>query len=112
MALKLNTTRTFKQAVTLRFLDEEGKIKTGNFTATFRNLLLKKGEAESNESLLDKVLVDIHGLDLTDENGNLLEGDDLIEVAKMDMDIVEALVEAFNAAIEKKRAKKPTSEKQ
>ena len=111
MALKLNTTRTFKQTVNLRFLDEEGKIKTGTFTATFRNLLLKKEEVESQESLLDRVLVSIHGLELEDENGNILEGEDLITVAKMDMDIAEALVEAFNAAIEKKRVKRTTSKK-
>lgn len=109
MALKLNINRTYKHPVVVRYFDEDGKILTGSFTGEFK--VLKADDfGKEDTKLIDLVLRGVSGLELHDEHGNLLQGDDLLQAVKNDTDLASACIEAYNESAEKKRKPK-TSEK-
>ena len=99
--LTINTTRTYKQAITLSLLDEHGKEQTGSFKAIFRILPTSK-LIKSKKSLLDEVLVSVEDIRLLDDKNKPLEGDDLLVGVKDDRDLAVALIEAYNESITKK----------
>ena len=110
MALKLNTNRTFTSPCTVHFQDETGKPASGSFGATYKVVPMDslKDEHNSDKTLLDLVLVSVNEseLELQDENGNRLTGDDLIRAVKNDPAISMALVSTYNEQITKKNLKR------
>ena len=52
---------------------------------------------------IDTVLIGVEGLEIVDDFNNALAGDALLTAVKNDTDLAQACIEAFNAAIEKKR---------
>ncbi|WP_417594975.1 hypothetical protein [Oceanospirillum sp.] len=110
MALKLNTNRTFNAPCTVYFQDENGKPASGSFGATYKVVPMDslKDEHNSDKTLLDLVLVSVNEseLELQDENGNRLTGDDLIRAVKNDPAISMALVSTYNEQITKKNLKR------
>jgi len=107
MAYEINQNRVFKAPVTVHTIDANGKDATGKFSALFRNL--KQSDIEKEERLLDLVLVEVVDLVIKDDDGNVLEGQELISVVKDDLELAGACVDAFNAAMEKKAQKRKTS---
>ena len=109
MALKLNVNRTYKHPVTVRYFDEEGKILTGSFTGEF-NVLKTDDFGKQDAKLIDIVLKGVSGLEMYDEHGNILQGEELLNAVKNDTDLARACIEAYNESAEKKQKPK-TSEK-
>lgn len=113
MALKLNVNRNYKHPVPVKYFSEEGKILSGSFTGTFRVLnseALEKSKEEEGR-FIDLILVGVEGIELEDDNGNILEGDELLAAVKNDVDLANACVEAYEESAQKKRAKPKISEK-
>ena len=109
MALKLNINRTYRHPVTVRFYNEQGNIQTGTFTGEFK--VIKASQLKDDEArLIDLVLAGVDGIELTDEHGNALQGEELLSAVKNDTDLANACIEAYNESAEKKRKPK-TSEK-
>ena len=107
MALKLNVNRTFKHPIPVKFFDESGKVVSGSFNGVFN--VLKASNFEDKETkLIDLILVAVDGIELVDEHGNQLVGDDLLQAVKDDSDLASACIEAYNEASEKKRTKPKT----
>jgi hypothetical protein len=109
MAMKINQNRTFKAPVTVNYYDNDGNLVTGGFTGTF-NTLKATDFNDSQTKFIDLILVDVEGVDMSDDFNNLITGDALVAAVKNDTDLGNACINAFNDAIEKK-AKKPTLEK-
>lgn len=108
MALKLNTQRIYRHPVPVSYYDESGKIVTGSFTGTFK--VMTKGDMDDKDArLIDKILIGVDDIELTDEHGNELQGEELLDAVKNDSDLAAACMEAYNGSIEKKRIKKKTS---
>lgn len=107
MAYEINQNRVFKAPVTVHTIDANGKDSTGKFSAMFKNL--KVSDFDRQEKLLDLVLVDVVDLIIKDDDGNVLTGQELIDVVKDDTDLASACVDAFNSAMEKKAQKRKTS---
>jgi predicted oxidoreductase len=102
MALKINQNRTFKAPVNVNYFDTNGNQISGNFMGVFR--VLKMTDFDNKETkFIDTVLVGVEGIDMSDDFGNAITGDALLVAVKNDTDLASACVEAFNAAIEKKR---------
>lgn len=105
--LKLNTQRTFKTDVTVHGVDESGKSVKGTMAATFKVVSTDQLRAEENadKRLLDLVLKDVHDIELTGPEGNVLQGEALLEACKNDPAIGNALVNAYGHATTKKNLK-------
>ena len=110
MTLRLNTHRTFPMAVNVDFLDDAGKPQKGSFGATFKILPTTElmDESNSEKRMLDLVLVSIKEdeLELIGADGQLLKGDELLEAAKADPTLANALIDAYNLGIAKKGRKR------
>ena len=106
MTLRLNTRRTFTKPVNVEWLDDNGKTQKGSFGATFKIMPTTElmDDSNSEKRLLDIVLVSVNesDLELLDENEKVLTGDALLEAAKTDPTIANALQDAYNAGIAKK----------
>jgi hypothetical protein len=107
MALEINQNRVFKAPVTVFMIGEDGKEKTGKFSAMFKSLKVSDFE-NKDVSLLDLVLVDVADLVVLDDEGNALQGQELVDAVKDDSDLASACVDAFNLAMEKKAQKRKT----
>lgn len=105
--LKLNTTRTFTSAVTVHFVTEAGREESGKMKAEFKIIPTDQFQNGENDdkTLLDLVLVSVSNIELTDDKGDLLEGEALIEACKTDPSISTALVSTFTDKIVKKNRK-------
>lgn len=108
MAVRLNTERSFWTPVPLAWLDPDGKQQEGSFRAKFRVMSGDELEAEDNQDkrLVDLVLLDLDELELVGDGGELLEGEALLEAAKMDPAIGAALLETYREANRKKPRRK------
>lgn len=99
----VNTGRTYKYPVALTVYDEDGKENSGKFKATFK---VKPQDELRNlpvdALLLDEVLVGLTEIRLTDGEGKVLEGDELLHAAKNDPAISTALIAAYNESVSKK----------
>lgn len=99
----VNVNRTYKYPVSLTVYDENGKENSGKFKATFK---VKPQDEMSNlpvgTLLLDEVLKGVEDIALTDDEGTVLKGDDLLHAAKNDPAISTALISAYNESISKK----------
>ncbi|MCU7841897.1 MAG: hypothetical protein KZQ94_21305 [Candidatus Thiodiazotropha sp. (ex Troendleina suluensis)] len=95
--LKLNVNRTFNVPVPVVFVDEQGDEQTGEFKATFR--ILSETEAKVPENtgkrLLELVVQDIQELELVDQDGHSLQGQELKEAALADPTLSSALVSSY-----------------
>ncbi len=102
--LKLNTTRTFPKDVTVPYFDEDGKKQKGKFTAIYKVVPTDELESEENKDkrLLDVVLHGVENLQLTDEDGRVLEGEELLRAAKLDPEIGGAMVITYREVVGKK----------
>ena len=110
MALKLNIERTYKHPVTVNHFDETGKMQTGSFVGVFR--VTKADDYKSEDKrLIDIILVGVEGLELLDEHGNALVGNDLLDAVRNDTELAMACIDAYNGSVEKKRVKGKTSDK-
>ncbi|AQU83251.1 MULTISPECIES: hypothetical protein [unclassified Halomonas] len=99
----VNVNRTYQYPVNLTVYDENGKENTGKFYAKFKILPTDKGrELPEDTLLLDKVLVGVSKIALTDDDGKVLEGDELLHAAKNDPAISVALVSAYQESVTKK----------
>lgn len=112
MALKLNINRTYKHPVTVRYFNEAGQIQTANFVGIFNVRKLNDFEEGSDQRFIDLILAGVEGIEMTDEHGNALSGQELFDAVKNDLDLANACVEAYNESNEKKRTKPKTSEAQ
>lgn len=102
--LKLNKNRTFKTAVPIAYLDEEGIQHEGEISAAFK-VLTKDMSADpelKDKALLDVVLVDVMDFELADDDGNPITGDAFLVACKGDPLIAPALIEAYWINIKKK----------
>lgn len=108
--LKLNTHRTFSQAVTVAFIGDDGSSQKGEFGATFKIMPTKELLDDKNfeKRMLDLVLVSVEetDLDIRDADDHKLSGDELIEALKSDPTVANALIEAYNAGVTKKGKKR------
>ncbi len=96
---KASTTRIFPYPVTVYTRDAEGKEVSGTFTAKFRIL---PSSQKPDQKLLERVLVGVSDLELSDEAGTALSESETLKAAKQDPEISLALVTAYNEAIGKK----------
>lgn len=95
---KVNTARTYPYPVSVTIIDENGQDQTGEFSATFKILPRQKNLPDN---LLEKVLVKLEGLELTDGD-NVLEGKAMLEAAQKDPAISTALLNAYTESVLKK----------
>lgn len=100
---KVNVARTFPCPVTVNIVDENGKDQTGKFTATFKVL---PRQDNPPADLLEQVLVGLDGIELSDENGTVLEGHEALGAAIADPSISIALIDAYSEAVLKKNRRK------
>lgn len=100
---KVNTHRTYPYPVAVTIIDDQGKDQVGNFTAIFKVMPFQK---ERSDSLLDQVLVGLDGIELSDADGNVLEGEAMLSAAKNDPSISMALVNTYNESVIKKNLPK------
>ena len=100
---KINTARTYPYPVSVTIIDENGQGQTGSFTATFK--ILPRQETLPN-NLLEHVLVKIDGLELTDGDGSVLEGEAMLAAAQKDPAISSALLHAYTESVLKKNQPK------
>ena len=103
MALKLAKERIFKYPVEVE-VRVDNKLVTGTFTGVFR--ALKASDMDDEKKLIDAILVSVEGLELEDEHGNVLTGDELVEAVKDDTELVAAIIRAYGEAMEKKDRQK------
>ena len=99
----VNTGRTYKYPVPLTVYDENGKENSGKFKATFK--IKSQDELRNMPAdtlLLDEVLKGIEDICLTDDEGKVLEGDDLLHAAINDPAISTALLTAYQESVTKK----------
>ncbi|MCU7877135.1 MAG: hypothetical protein KZQ84_10095 [Candidatus Thiodiazotropha sp. (ex Lucinoma borealis)] len=100
--LKLNVNRTFNVPVPVVFVDEKGDEQTGEFKATYQVMSEKdaKNPENTGKRLLELVVQDIQDLDLVDQDGQSLQGQELKDAALADPTLSTALVVAYwdNAA--------------
>ncbi|MGH1461001.1 MAG: hypothetical protein ACRBB6_03085 [Neptuniibacter sp.] len=106
--LKLNTERSFKAPVTVRFMDEDGTSQKGTFNAKFKVVSTDTLQEEENadKRLLDLVLLEVNNIELADASGNPLEGEALLEACKSDPSISTALVATYGEQTAKKNLKR------
>lgn len=108
--LKLNTHRTFPMSVNVDYLDDAGKPQKGAFSATFKILPTTElmDESNSEKRMLDLVLAGIKEdeLELIGADDQPLKGDALLEAAKADPTLANALIDAYNQGIAKKGRKR------
>jgi hypothetical protein len=102
MALKIGLNRTFKAPVPVNYFDANGNQVAGGFTGVFKALKMTDFDDKTTR-FVDTVLVGVEGIELVDDFNNALTNDALLDAVKNDTDLAGACVEAFNAAIEKKR---------
>lgn len=100
---KINTHRTYPYPVAVTIIDEHGKEQTGNFTAIFK-ILPRQESLPTN--LLDQVLVGLDGIELSDADGNVLEGEAALTAAKLDPAIGMALLNTYTESVLKKNQPK------
>ncbi|MCU7885779.1 MAG: hypothetical protein KZQ82_16425 [Candidatus Thiodiazotropha sp. (ex Lucinoma annulata)] len=95
--LKLNINRTFNVPVPVVFVDEKGDEQTGEIRATYR--ILPETEAKNPENtgkrLLELVVQDVQELDLVDQDGQSLQGQELKKAALADPTLSSALVTSY-----------------
>lgn len=96
---KLNTRRTYPCEINVVVVGEDGKDVKGKFTATFK-VLPRQEKLPAN--LLDEVLVGLEGIELSDGDGNVLEGTDALDAAKLDPSVSTALLSAYTESVLKK----------
>lgn len=110
MALRLNTHRTFPAPVNVDFLDDTGETQKGTFGAVFKVMPTTELMDDSNKDtrMLDLVLVSIKDdeLELVNADGEVLKGDALMEAAKADPTLANAMLEAYNQGLAKKGRKR------
>ncbi|CUB03162.1 hypothetical protein [Marinomonas fungiae] len=106
MTLRLNTHRTFAKSVNIEYLDDNGKTQKGAFGATFKILPNTElmDDSNSGKRVLDMVLVSIKEdeLELIGADGQPLKGAELLEAAKADPTIANALMDTYNEGVAKK----------
>lgn len=100
---KVNTHRTYPYSVSVTVIDEQGNDQTGTFTATFK-VLPRQESLPTN--LLDQVLVKLDGIEITDADGNVLEGEAMLTAAKLDPAISMALLNTYTESVLKKNQPK------
>lgn len=100
---KVNTARTFRYPVSVNIVDENGKDQSGKFTAVFK--VLPRQETPPDD-LLEQVLTGLEGIELADESGTVLEGQQALDAAIADPSISIALVDAYSEAVLKKNRRK------
>jgi|SRR5690554_2440663 len=100
---KLNTRRTYKYPVTVTVFDGE-KEESGKFTAVFKVLPNNQMQDPENadKRLLDLVLVDVEGVEVAGEDGQPLQGPELLSALKNDPSASLALVTAYQESVSKK----------
>lgn len=96
---KLNVQRTYPCPVSVTIVGEDGKDVIGKFTAIFKVLPRQK---EVPVNLLDEVLIGLEGIELSDGEGNVLEGTDALDAAKLDPAVSVALLTAYTESVLKK----------
>lgn len=103
---KLNTARTYKWPVTITVLDGDQEL-SGTVTVTYRPLASDKAKNPDNASrpLLDLVLVDVDGIEVTGEDGHVLTGDARLSALRNDPAAAVALTEGYFASVQKKATK-------
>lgn len=100
---KLNTNRSYTYPVSLTIYDEEGKEQTGKFTAKFKALPQDKlREMPADSLLLDHVLLGVSGLEVAGEDGQPLQGEQLLHAVKNDPAASTALITAYQESVSKK----------
>jgi hypothetical protein len=106
--LKLNTSRSFPAPVTVHFRDEDGKDQKGQFNAVFKVIPADQLQSDANHEkrLLDLVLVSVSHIELADENGESLQGNELLEACKNDPAISTALMSTYSENVAKKNLKR------
>lgn len=104
---KLNTKRTYKQSVPLTLVDESGKDQKGTFSATFRVTPNNETrELLDDATLLDRVLVSVSDIEVPDDEGKPLEGEELLSAVKNDPAAAFALINAYQDSIIKKNRRR------
>ncbi|OPX57072.1 hypothetical protein SAMN02745127_02067 [Oceanospirillum multiglobuliferum] len=110
MALRLNTHRTFPAQVIVDFLDDAGKVQKGTFGAVFKVMPTTElmDESNSEKRMLDLVLVSINDdeLELVGADSEVLKAGKLLEAAKADPTLANAMLEAYNQGLAKKACKR------
>lgn len=106
--LKLNTTRSFPAPVTVHFRDEDGKDQKGQMAAVFKVVSADELQSEANHEkrLLDLVLTEVSEIELIDENGDALQGNELLDACKNDPAISTALMSTYSENVAKKNLKR------
>lgn len=102
--LKLQTNRTFTVPVPVTFTDEGGQFQDAQFKATYRMMSDKQAEDPENQGkrLLEMVLLSVDEIELSDDQGNVLQGDDLRTACLFDHTLATALTNAYWAHAAKK----------
>lgn len=108
MPLKMNTARTFDATVIVYHHDESGQSTKGTFGAKFKVVPFDKAKEEAEASLIDLILVSVKedDLELTNEDGQRLVGDDLMHFIKNDPSISTAVMATYNESLTKKNLKR------
>lgn len=103
---KLNTARTYKWPVTITVLEGDQE-HSGTVTATYRPLASDKAKNPDTASrpLLDLVLVDVDGIEVTGDDGQVLAGDARLNAIRNDPAAAVALTEGYFASVQKKGPK-------
>lgn len=96
---KINTQRTYRYPVSVTIYDGDQEVE-GTFKAEFK--AVPRDEIIDDQPLLDQVLVDVHGLEVTGKEGKVLAGDELLAAVKVDPAISLALVSAYQDSYAKK----------
>tara|TARA_R110002049_G_scaffold30388_8_gene104231 strand:- start:413 stop:730 length:318 start_codon:yes stop_codon:yes gene_type:complete len=102
---KVNPRRTFRYPVTVTIHDGE-KAQTGKFHATFRAAQGDELRSRSDDLFLDIVLLEVHGIEIEGEDGQPLEGEDLLAAVKNDPSLSSACIAAYQESIVRKNRPK------
>lgn len=105
--LQLKVNRTFKHPVKVAYYDEDGKLQKDEFIGVFK--------MPTNDNIEGKMVIDqlisVENLNMIDDNGEALKGDELLDAVRNDSDIADAVYFAWREAMEKKTLKPRISSK-
>lgn len=103
---KLNTARTYKWPVTITVLDGDQEL-SGTVTVTYRAVSTDKAKAPENadKTILDLALVDVDGIEVVAEDGQVLLGEARLQALRADTSVAIALTQGYYDSVQKKATK-------
>lgn len=98
---KLNRERTYDYLVNITVYEDKRELR-GQFTATFRAVPGILNEGLRDADVLRRVLLSVKDIEVPGDNGQLLQGDDLVQALIDDPATQTALVHAYIESAQKK----------